>query len=152
MKTTNSKDIGAGLVFLAIGAFFCIQSWTELTIGTAQRMGPGYYPLVVSVLLLVLGAVVLFRAFGSEGTDYGTVPWRSVILIGLAPIAFGLAVRPLGLIPAIALTSLFSAFASRQTSLVAALALIVGLTIFCVVLFHYLLGLPIRLFGPWLGA
>jgi hypothetical protein len=48
--------------------------------------------------------------------------------------------------------ALISAFASRRMSVSLAIALTVGLTVFCVLVFSLGLGLPLRLFGPWLGA
>jgi hypothetical protein len=68
-----------------------------------------------------------------------------------APIVFGATVRGLGLVGATALVVLLSAFASRRVSPGFAVVLAVSLTLFCVAIFHYGLGLPIRLFGPWTG-
>ena len=73
-------------------------------------------------------------------------------MILAAPVVFGLTVRGLGLVPALALVVLISAFASRRMSLWLAVALTVGLTVFCVLVFSLGLGLPLRLFGPWLGG
>jgi hypothetical protein len=70
----------------------------------------------------------------------------------VAPVLFGLTVRGLGLIPSIAIVVAVSAYASQRMSLKLAVALIAGLTLFCVLVFHYGLGLPLRLVGPWLGG
>jgi Tripartite tricarboxylate transporter TctB family len=147
--TFNVKDIGAGLIFIAIGLLFGLGA-TRLEIGTSLRMGPGYFPLVLSGLLVALGLAIAAYGFGHTATGRLVVPWRGLVLILAAPVVFGLTVRGLGLVPAIALVVLISAFASRRMSVLLALALTLGLTVFCVLVFSLGLGLPLRLFGPWL--
>ena len=149
--TVNIRDIGAGLIFLAIGILFGLGS-LELELGTALRMGPGYFPLVLAGILVVLGLVILAQGFGHPTTGSLAMPWRGLVLILAAPVIFGLTVRGLGLVPAVMLVVLISAFASRRMSVLLALVLIVALTLFCVLVFSLGLGLPLRLFGPWLGG
>ena len=147
--TFNVKDFGAGLIFIAIGVVFGLGS-IGLEIGTALRMGPGYFPLVLAGLLVALGLAIVARSFGHEATGQVVVPWRGLVLTLAVPIVFGLTVRGLGLVPALALAVLISAFASRRMSVPLALALSLGLTLFCILVFSFGLGLPLRLFGPWL--
>ena len=65
-----------------------------------------------------------------------------------APVVFGLTIRPLGMVPALFLTTFVAAFASRRIRPAVAFALALGLTVFCVAVFHYGLNLPLRLYGP----
>jgi Tripartite tricarboxylate transporter TctB family len=148
--TVNIRDIGAGLIFIAIGILFGLGA-LGLELGTALRMGPGYFPLVLAGILVVLGLVVLIQGFGHPTTGRLTVPWRGLVLILAAPVVFGLTVRGLGLVPAVMLVVLIAAFASRRMSVPLALILTVTLTLFCVLVFSFGLGLPLRLFGPWLA-
>jgi uncharacterized membrane protein len=147
----NVKDIGAGGIFIAIGLLFGVGALHH-ELGTALRMGPGYFPLVLAGLLVTLGVVIVAYGLGHSATGRLTVPWRGLVLILAAPVVFGVTVRGLGLVPALALVALISAFASRRMSLALAVALAVGLTAFCVLVFSLGLGLPLRLFGPWLGT
>jgi hypothetical protein len=147
----NVKDIGAGLIFIAIGLLFGVGAM-NLELGTPLRMGPGYFPLILAGLLVALGLAIVVYGLGHSATGRLTVPWRGLVLILAAPVVFGLTVRGLGLVPALALVALISAFASRRMSVSLAVALTVGLTLFCVLVFSLGLGLPLRLFGPWLGA
>jgi Tripartite tricarboxylate transporter TctB family len=147
--TVNIRDIGAGLIFIAIGILFGLGS-LELELGTPLRMGPGYFPLVLSFILVALGLVILAHGFGHPTTGLLVVPWRGLVLILAAPVVFGLTVRGLGLVPAVMLVVLISAFASARMSVLLALVLTVALTLFCVLVFSFGLGLPLRLFGPWL--
>src|SRR6476646_2773371 len=116
-----SKDIAAGLLCMAIGAFFGLQAIFQMELGAASRMGPGYFPLIVASVLVGLGLVTFVQGLAAERSVLGPVSIRGVILVTLAPVLFGLSVRPLGLAPAIALTALTSTFASRQMGLAAAL-------------------------------
>ncbi len=138
-----------GAIFVVFGLFFAVQAST-LEIGTAFRMGPGYFPLVLAIVLVLLGLVILVQAFRVEGEAIGPIAWRGMLFILPAPIFFGLTVRGLGFVPSIFLTALVAAFASRRMTPVLALLLAAGLTLFSVAVFSYALGLPFQRFGPWL--
>jgi hypothetical protein len=147
----NTRDIGAGVIFIALGLLFGVGA-THLELGSALRMGPGYFPLILAGLLIALGLAIVVNGLGHSAPDRLTVPWRGLVLILAAPVVFGLTVQGLGLAPALALVALLSAFASRRMSVALAVALSLCLTVFCVLVFSLGLGLPLRLFGPWLGA
>ncbi|WP_322416349.1 tripartite tricarboxylate transporter TctB family protein [Mesorhizobium huakuii] len=136
-------------LFIFFGAFFALQS-LSLEIGTALRMGPGYFPLVLAIVLILLGAVILVQAIRVEGEPIGPMAWRGMLFILPAPVFFGLTVRGLGFVPSIFLTALIAAFASGRMKPLLAFVLSVGLTLFSVLVFSYALGLPFQRFGPWL--
>jgi hypothetical protein len=137
-----------GLAFIATGLFFIWQA-ASLEIGTAFRMGPGYFPLVLAAILTLLGIVVLVQATRVEGEPMGPIALRGILFILPAPIFFGLTVRGLGFVPALFCTALIAAFASQKMTPVAAVILSATLTAFSVAVFSYGLGLPFQLFGPW---
>jgi Tripartite tricarboxylate transporter TctB family len=145
------RDIGAGLIFIVIGLLFGLGAM-DLELGTALRMGPGYFPLILAGLLVALGLLIVVHGLGHSATGRLTVSWRGLVPILAAPVVFGLTVRGLGLAPALALVALISAFGSQRVSVALAVVLAVGLSVFCVLIFSLGLGLPLRLFGPWLGA
>ena len=151
--TNRLRDSVAGVIFIAIGIGFAIGA-RNLPFGTALRMGPGYFPLMLAGLLILIGAVIILQAIREQAAalQMHPAPWRGGVLILAAPVIFGATVRGLGLLPAIAEVALVSAFASRRMSLTLAIAITVMLTAFCVLVFSTLLGLPIRLIGPWLGS
>ena len=74
-----------------------------------------------------------------------------MLFILAAPILFGITVRGLGFVPSLFLCALVACFASTRMKPLMAVALSAGVTIFSVAVFSYGLGLPFRLFGPWLG-
>ncbi len=149
MPAFNVKDMAAGAVFAAIGLAFMAGALT-LDIGTALKMGPGYFPLVLSGLLLLLGVIVMAKSLNMPAEVIGSVPWRGLVLILAAPVIFGATVRGLGLVVALPLAIVAAASASRRTGFVTAVALVAGLTVFCILVFSYGLGLPLPLLGRWL--
>lgn len=138
-----------GLVFIGAGLFFAVQS-LGLEKGTALRMGPGYFPLVLAGLLILLGAVILVQSFRKEGEPIGPLAWRGMLFILPAPVVFGLTVRGLGFVPALFITAFIACFASHRMTVLGALILSSAVTLFSVAVFSYALGLPFERFGPWL--
>ncbi len=150
MAALNIRDLAAGAIFIVIGALFVLGT-RDLEFGTALKMGPGFFPLLLAIVLILLGLAIAATSFLVASEPFGAVSVRGVVLILLAPVVFGLTVRGLGLAPAIAIATLIASFASSRVSVPMALALTLGLTAFCVAVFHYGLGLPLRLIGPWLS-
>jgi hypothetical protein len=148
MPNFNIKDLAAGAVFAAIGVAFLAGALT-LDIGGAFKMGPGYFPLVLSILLTSIGLAVMAGSINTPAEAIGGVPWRGLVLILVAPIIFGAMARPFGMLVALPLTILLAASASRRTGLVVTAALVAGLTVFCVLVFAFGLGLPLPLIGAW---
>lgn len=148
--TINMRDAACGGIFILIGVFFGAQAF-YLPLGTALRMGPGYFPLVLSAVLILLGAIIAAKAVGKAPEEFGAVPWRGLVLLLASVAFFGFSVRGIGLVPALFIVCFASAFASRRMTLPFALILAVVMTTFCTLVFHTGLGLNIRLFGPWLG-
>jgi hypothetical protein len=149
MENLNRRDAASGAIFLVIGAAFALAS-RSLEMGSAFRMGPGYFPLVLSMILMAVGLVIIATSFTGRSEPMTAVPWRGLILVLAAPVLFGLTVRKLGLLPAIALTALLSVYASRRATPGLAVVLCIALTLFCLGVFSYGLGLPLPLIGPWL--
>lgn len=138
-----------GALFVAAGGFFAWQS-LQMALGTAFRMGPGYFPFVLSLVLLLLGAVIIIRSINFESEGFGALAWRGMVFILLAPVFFGLTVRGLGFVPSLFMSALIASFASQRMTVKMAVILSVLLTVFSVVVFNYGLGLPFQRFGPWL--
>jgi hypothetical protein len=148
--TINTKDAAAGLLFIALGVVFGLNAYFTLDLGTNLRMGPGYFPLLLSVVLIVLGIAIFVRSLAVEDEEWGAIAWRGMFFILLGPIVFGLTLQGLGLVPALAIISFIASFASQRMSPLLAIALTVGLPLFCVAVFSWGLNSPIRLFGPWM--
>jgi len=146
----DRTNLICGLLFVAIGAFFALQS-LDLELGTAFRMGPGYFPFILALALILFGGIIVVQSTRVEGEPIGGIAWRGMMFILPAPIFFGMTVRGLGFVPSIFVTCLIAAFASGRMKVIPAILLSIGLTVFSVLVFSYGLGLPFRRFGPWLG-
>jgi hypothetical protein len=143
----NLKDVAASTIFVVIGGLFAASALFDLELGTALRMGPGFFPLLLAIFLIVLGLVIGVRAVGVVNVPVTWVSWRGVVFILGPPILFGLTVREIGLVPSVALVALTSSFASRRVGPLLAIVLTVGLTVFAYLVFIVGLSLPIRPFG-----
>ncbi|RFC66646.1 MULTISPECIES: tripartite tricarboxylate transporter TctB family protein [Mesorhizobium] len=148
--TFDKTNLACGALLVATGAFFAVQS-LSMEIGSTFRMGPGFFPLALSAVLIVLGVVVLIQATRVEGEPLGAIAWRGMAFILPAPIIFGLTVRSLGFVPAIFITALIASFASHKMSMVAAVVLSACVAAFSYTVFLWGLGLPYQAFAPWLG-
>ena len=121
MDIKSQKDFFSGLVFMAMGAGF---GWgaTAYKIGNGARMGPGYFPLLLGVLLIILGAVITFKALAIEtenGDKIGKWVWRPVGYIVGANLAFGIL---LGGLPSIKLPAMGLVIAIYALTLISAKA------------------------------
>ncbi|MFG1298197.1 tripartite tricarboxylate transporter TctB family protein [Xanthobacter sp. V3C-3] len=147
----NPKDVMSGLLFIALAALFAWQA-LDLPMGTAVRMGPGYFPMVLAGLMGLLGLIVLINGLRFPGEMPSGVAWRALAVLTFAVAFFGFAVRPLGFLPALAISVFVSALASTKFRLLTALANTAVMTLFAWVVFIKGLGLPLPLLGPWLGG
>ena len=101
----NSKDFYAGLLFTLVGSAF---GWGALDfqVGSSGRMGPGYFPLLLGVMLALLGAVMMLRAAWLQperGDAIGPWAWKPMVAIIAANLLFGVA---LGGLPGLKLPAL----------------------------------------------
>jgi hypothetical protein len=145
LDTTNAL---CGALFIGLGGFFIYQS-LGLELGSAFKMGPGYFPLFLAAILTFLGIVIIIQSARVQGEPLGPIAWRGMLFILPAPIFFGLTVRGLGFVPSLFFTALIACFASQRMRPLTALVLSAALTVFSVAVFSYALGLPFQRFGPW---
>lgn len=144
----DSTNAICGLTFIALGGFFIYQC-LNLDLGTAFRMGPGYFPLILAAILTLLGVVVFVQATRVRGEPMGPLALRGMLFILPAPVFFGLTVRGLGFVPSLFFAALIAAFASSRMKPLLAVVLAGAITLFSVLVFSYALGLPFERFGPW---
>jgi putative tricarboxylic transport membrane protein len=148
----NPKDVLCGLLLLAVAGVFAV-GLLELPIGTAFRMGPGYFPLVLMLLLAGLGIAILVSGLRIEGEPGGRpIPWRALLVVTFAIVVFGTTLKGLGLVLALTAAVLIATAAARPWRPLAAFATTLTLVAGCVAVFSFGLGLPLSLFGPWVGG
>jgi len=91
MQIKNQKDFFSGLMFLAVGIAFAWGA-TTYTVGTGARMGPGYFPLMLGVLMALIGVAIIFLSLTFETEDGGKIGawgWRPLFFVILANLVFG---------------------------------------------------------------
>ncbi len=104
MNIKNQKDFFSGLMFMSVGVAFAIGA-ANYSVGTGARMGPGYFPLMLGVLLAVMGMAITFKALVVESVDGGKIgkwAWKPLVFIIGANLLFGVClggIPPLGLKP-----------------------------------------------------
>ena len=137
----NSRDIWAGLLLIATGAAALLIAG-NYPFGSSLRMGPGYFPVVLGALLMVFGLVIL--ASGLRGTHPIEGSWspRALILLPLALALFGALMAYGGFVPAMLALIFTSALASSEFDFLEVLLFSIGLTVLCVAVFVWALGLP----------
>ena len=124
MNIKSQKDFFSGLMFMGVGVAFAWGA-SSFTIGSGARMGPGYFPLVLGILLAVLGGIITFKALVVETVDgdkIGAFAWKPLIFIILANLVFGAMIGglpsihlpPLGLIAGIYALTFIAALAGEE--------------------------------------
>jgi Tripartite tricarboxylate transporter TctB family len=152
MRIRNPRDFWAGVIYLAL-AVVVIGIGRNYPQGTSARMGPGYFPTALGSILALLGVVAVIRSFLRPGEAISAFAWRPLTLVLGSTVLFGLLLARAGVLIALPCLIVVGALASRNSRLDAtAIAALIGLVAFCVVVFVKGLGVPMPLIGTWFGG
>ena len=124
MKIKSQKDFFAGLMFMGVGTAFAWGA-TTYNVGTGARMGPGYFPLMLGILLAFIGGLITFKATTVEtqdGDKIGKWAWKPLFFILAANFSFGillgglpsLGIPAMGLIVGIYALTFISSLAGQE--------------------------------------
>jgi len=141
-----SKDFLSGILFLAIGAA-AVVFVLHLPIGTAMRMGPAYFPIMLGSILSAIGLSLIFRSAWRPGTPVSRFAFPKILLVLGSTALFGMLLPYLGLGMSVILLVVISAYASEKFRWPAAMALAIGVAVCSCIIFVRLLGLPIPILG-----
>jgi len=143
----HQKDFIAGLLFIAIGIAAIVIS-NNYALGTAARMGPGYFPRILGVLMIVLGAILSLRSFRLNGPPLPAWHWRPVAVVLGSVVLFGAIVQTVGVAISTVVLILASSAASHEFRPKEALISGVFLAVLAVGVF--VIGLKLQLpIWPW---
>ena len=117
MKLRNHQDFWSGMMLLVLGILFIVLS-RQYQLGTAAKMGPGYFPTVLGGLLALLGVMIIFGAFAKSNpeTKLSPVGWRELFLLLLGVLLFAILLPKLGLIVSLWILIFVSALGSHEFS------------------------------------
>jgi hypothetical protein len=144
------KELAAGLLLIVVAALFAASALRNLKLGTANAMGPGYFPVMITIPLAAIGLFIAARSIGRTTEPQLLIRPIALLLVLAAPVIFAFTIQGLGFLPAVALTVLVAAWGSRNMTVRTAVIVTVALAVLCTVIFYYLLRMPVQLVGPWL--
>ena len=154
MKIKSQRDFWSGLMFVLIGAGFAIGA-TNYSMGTSARPGAGYFPLMLSVIMAILGAIVLFKSLTIESADgdpIGSIAWKPLLVIVAAITVFGIALPRLGLIITVPILIIMTSLAGDEFHWKGVLAAAAVLTVGSWAIFVLGLKLTIPMWPSFIGA
>ena len=142
----NPRDFWAGVMFFAVGALFAGIAFTY-KLGTAARMGPGYFPFYLGLLLAILGVAIALSGLKlkNAGPAVEKFHWKPIFWVLFPIVIFGVMLKILGMIVSGMLVVVLSGIASEDFKLRPVVLLGLGLVIFCSLAFVGGLKLPIPL-------
>lgn len=147
----NPKDFWPGIIYVAFGSAAVVIA-RDYGMGTALRMGPGYFPTILGSLLILIGILSLLRSFVRPGTPVGAVALKGLLLVIVSTLVAGFLIRGAGMVVTLPILVIMSAYASIHFRWWPTLALAAGLTLFCVLVFLKGLGVPLPVLGSWFGG
>ena len=146
IRLKKPQDLGAAILFILLGCI-CLWFGRDYRYGTLARMGPGFFPIILSWLLIGFGIVIGALAFSfNEGPKIGRTNWRGLLTVIIGIILFGALINSAGLLVTAFVVPLVAAFATPEVRRKEALVLSVLVSIACVAIFVYGLRQPIPVF------
>lgn len=141
------KDVLGGALMLVLGLATAMQA-ASYDIGSLRRMGPGFFPLSLGVILAIVGMLIIITAKRSDSAAGAerAPEWRGWFCICAGVAAFVVIGQYGGLIPATFAIVFISAQGDRQNTLIGSALLAAVMTAICVVVFWWLLQVPFPLF------
>jgi hypothetical protein len=145
LEFRGNKDFWAGMMFAAIGAGAMLTA-RHYPFGTTLRMGPGYFPMVLSGILILFGIYVMLRGLYRYEKIQGNWSLRALVVLPLSMVVFGFLMDLAGFIPALVALVFVSAASGKEFKFLEVLLLSVFLIVMSLALFIWGLGLPYPLF------
>ena len=149
----KNKDLLAGIMFMVIGVVFAVGAYNS-QMGTAARMGPGFFPRILGFIMAGLGVIIAGIGLKNQAQFAATEgigwTWKPVIILTVAVVLFGFTLPTLGMIIAISLLTFISGIAAHDKNYRELAMITVIMCIFCAGVFIWGLKLQMKLF-PWSG-
>ena len=148
LSVRNPADFWSGLLFLTCAlAFLWIARSYDF--GSPLRMGPSFFPVVLSVVLAMIGLIALLRSVAIAGEPIGGLTVKGLLLVTLGTVLFAALIERAGVVIAVSAITLVSAYASVKFTWTQGVVMAVLLSAFCALVFVYGLGVPMPILGSW---
>jgi hypothetical protein len=148
LRVKSPQDFGAAILFLTIG-IAGVYFGRDLAFGSASKMGPGFFPTILSCVIVAIGAIVGLKSLAIEGPPIEPTKLRPLLFILIAIVAFGYLIEQVGLAITTAALTVFAAYARQDVNLKETAVLAVFLSAFAIGVFAYALGQPLPI---WWGS
>jgi nicotinamide riboside transporter PnuC len=148
LELRNNKDFWAGMMFFLIGAGAILMA-RHYPFGNTLRMGPGYFPLILSVILVVFGLFVMLRGLRKNEKIQGNWSIRALIVLPFSMALFGILMDLAGFVPALIILPFVSAASSKEFKFKEVLLLTIFLGVLSVAIFIWGLKLPYPLINKF---
>jgi hypothetical protein len=152
LRIYNRRDFWSGMMFTGFGGMFAVLS-RQYDMGTLAQMGPGWFPFVLGLLLVLLGLLVAVGASQSAASsgDIDPIGWRELGLVVLAIALFALLLPYLGVVVSIVLMVVTAALAAHERRAIEVGIVAVALSLLCYVIFIRGLGVPLPVWPVFFG-
>jgi hypothetical protein len=144
-----SKDFLSGLMFIGFG-LVALYFGQKLALGTTVRMGPGYVPRMLALIMMSLGGLICVVALFAGSEPVERIKWKPITLVTIGILCFALLFERAGLLPALVVLIMIASLAGEEFKLTEVLANMVVLAIVCTLVFKVGLGMNITILrGVW---
>jgi hypothetical protein len=141
-------DIVSGGLLITIGLMFFLPA-LGYGIGSVTAMRAGYFPMAVSVIMMVLGAAIMAQGLTGRLTESEKIAWRPLFAVSASMAGFALLIERFGVVPAIVAAVALAALGDRGSRPIGTFVLAALLCLGVWLIFAVGLGLPIRAFRGW---
>ncbi len=148
LELRSNKDFWSGVMFFLTGAGAILIA-RHYPFGSTLRMGPGYFPIVLSVILMVFGVYVMLRGLRKSEKIQGNWSIRALIVLPFSMALFGILMELAGFVPALVALVFVSAASGREFKFKEVLLLTLFLGVLSVAMFIWGLGLPYPLINKF---
>jgi hypothetical protein len=146
IRVKKPQDLGAAVLFILLGSL-CLWVGRDYSYGSLARMGPGFFPITLSWLLIGFGLLIGALACSfNPGPEIARTNWRGLLVIVVGIILFGFLIDSAGLLVTAFVVPLVAGFASNEVRWKEIAILSAILAVACVVVFVYGLRQPIPVF------
>lgn len=146
IKNRDTTDIIGGLFLTGLGLFFALYA-QRYNMGTLNRMGPGYFPVVLGVIMALLGLLIAIPAFLKAGIG-PEISWKTMFIVIGSVVLFGLTLQSLGLMLASMITVVVASLADHDTTWRTRTFMAAGVAPIIYLIFIFGLGMTIPVW-PW---